>query len=379
METLAVRSYDVGSLPFPGDYGRLLEGARRYLHQPKDPIAKYFEDWVVKALIDKARAGIDIPNFPQFRDMNEMFLEMMEGVERVNGGYVEVAPPTLKGVGVIPEVQAILNSGSLIHERLGTPIQLKVCITGPYTLASLFAYRDSQIFIRLGRVLSRIVEKNVTANKHCRVGMISLDEPVFGTFDDPLIDFGSEGRESLLKAWERIFQAARSRGAETCLHLHSTVNQLFWEVKPLQVIESHVEDPIYQAGETKRLLEERDKFLKASICLTNFDEIIQKFILSHGVSVEKLSMGERVAEIWKAIRRGSMDPNTLLEDVESMHKRLVGLINRFGPERIPYAGPECGLRSFPTYECALECLSRVSRAVRLVREEKKPSGWEGRV
>jgi len=43
---------------------------------------------------------------------------------------------------------------------------------------------------------------------------------------------------------------------------------------------------------------------------------------------------------------------------------LVEMVGRFGIERVPYAGPECGLRGFPTYECALECLRRVSSAAR---------------
>jgi methionine synthase II (cobalamin-independent) len=52
-----------------------------------------------------------------------------------------------------------------------------------------------------------------------------------------------------------------------------------------------------------------------------------------------------------------------LEDVDAMEARLVKLFDRFGAERIPYYGPECGLKGFPTYESAMECLRRVSSII----------------
>jgi len=46
-----------------------------------------------------------------------------------------------------------------------------------------------------------------------------------------------------------------------------------------------------------------------------------------------------------------------------MKNRLVKVVERFGAERVPYAGPECGLKGYPTYETAIECLRRVSSAI----------------
>jgi len=45
-------------------------------------------------------------------------------------------------------------------------------------------------------------------------------------------------------------------------------------------------------------------------------------------------------------------------------EKFSGLIKMFGVERILYAGPKCGLKSFPTYQCALECLKNVSEATK---------------
>jgi len=78
----------------------------------------------------------------------------------------------------------------------------------------------------------------------------------------------------------------------------------------------------------------------------------------------ELEMNESIAEAWTGITSRKTDPEIFLENHDVMKKRLVEIVGRFGVERVPYAGPECGLKGFPTYECALECLRRVSSAVK---------------
>jgi len=362
-----IESYDVGSLPFVGDLRKFLEGAAAYLEpSPRShDQARYFERRVVEAFLDKVKVGLDIPNYPQFRDMNKMFLESTDGVEKVKDGYMEAGTlsiPTERAQ--IPEVAAIKGVAKEIHEKTGRPFRIKVCVTGPYTLASLFVYRDSGTFGRLGEVVSRIVEENLFDGKHGAVGLIAVDEPAFGLVDDPLLDYGAEGRESLRKAWELVFQRAAARGFWTCLHLHSTVDELFWEVESLNVVESHVEDPLYQSERTKRSLESRDKFLKASIGVSDFDRLIRGQVTATLPRKTGATVNERVAETWKSIARGETDPTNFLESVQVMRERLAETVNRFGAERVPYAGPECGLKSFPSYECALECLRRAAKAAK---------------
>ena len=71
---------------------------------------------------------------------------------------------------------------------------------------------------------------------------------------------------------ERISYIRRSlRRISTTLHLHSTADMLFFEAKYLDIIESHVDDPLYASSSFKKLVEERDKFLKVSICRTSLD------------------------------------------------------------------------------------------------------------
>jgi len=359
-----VKSLDEGSLPFIGDFQKFLEGASNYGRAVNDS-TQFFEKKVVDGFIDKIEAGIDLPNYPQYRDMNQMFFDVIEGIGKIDGGYIETAVLTLKeGRGAIPEVSAIRNRSQEIYEKLGEPFQLRVCVVGPYTMASLFAYKDKNTVTRLGNVVAQMAETNVFNSKHGNVVLVSVEEPVFGFVDDPLLDRGSEGRENLLKAWEFIMNKVRAKGVQTCLHLHSTSDELFWEVKALNIVESHVNDSFYQAKRTKERLESTDKFLKASIAVTDFDQLIRNNIIA--TSKQKLnetSINEKIAETWKNITKKQIDPIIFVENAELMKERLVKIVERFGENRVPYAGPECGLKSFPTYESALECLRSVSKVV----------------
>ena len=360
-----VRSCDVGSFPFVGDSRKFVEGASRFSLSSADESAEFFEEKVLEGLVDKIGAGIEVPNFPQFRDMNEMFLSMMDGVERIKGGYLETKIPSVKADrSGIPEVMVIEKHSQMIQEKKGAAFEIRICVTGPYTLSSLFPYKREDIFIKLGNVISQIVENSIFNNKHGRVSLVSVDEPVFGLQDDALIDFGSEGRENLRRAWESIFHKIKSKNAQTIIHLHSTANPLFWDIPSLDVIESHVDDPLIQIKKTRELLESRDKFLKASVAVNDFDTLIKKGIVTD--SPEKLTesdVNERVADAWTDIKHGRINPETFLESVDLMKSRLVKVVERFGVERVLYAGPECGLKGYPTYETALECLRRVSSAV----------------
>jgi 5-methyltetrahydropteroyltriglutamate--homocysteine methyltransferase len=356
-----IQSYDVGSLPFFGRLDAFARGAERFEASISDEWAAFFETNVVNSFFDKLAVGVDIPNFPQFRDMNEMFLAMTAGVERLKDGYVETEKLRLKtGKGCLPEVLAIRKNADELSERLKGPFLMKICVTGPYTLASLFPYRTSESFSRLGEVISQIVDANVFCEKGGRVGFVSVDEPLFGLVDDPLTDHGSSGRENLLKAWGDIFSSAKARKAATCLHLHCTTDELFWAVKNLDVVESHVDDPLYQMNGTKRRLERENKALKASVCVTDFDKLIRENLKTSSSTLDGLALDRAVAEAWRKIQKDLIVPEVFLDSLDIMKKRAKQIIAKFGKEHVPYIGPECGLRGFPTYASALECLRHVT-------------------
>lgn len=369
-----LQTYDIGSLPFVGELEKFSSGAERFgsltslfkvAGELEAEAARYFEEKVVEGFVDKVKVGLDLPSYPQFRDMNAMFLSLMEGVRRVGISYkVEGRVSVGLEDAMIPEVEVIRKNSRKIYERLGFPFRLKVCVTGPYTLSSLFNERDDELFKNLGEAVSKFVSNSIFSGRHSSVGMVAVDEPVFGFLSDPLMDHGSSGREVLLQAWERIFHEAASKGVSTSIHLHDTSDELFWEVESLKVVDSHVDDPLYTSRRTCEFLERKDKFLKASLCVTDFDLLIRNRILSRlGRRIEEAELAGEVAEIWSKIKSGACNPNEYFESVEVMRARLKGMVERFGVERVLYAAPECGLKGMPTYDGALEYLRRLAEAV----------------
>ncbi len=365
-----VQTCDAGSLPFSGDFNKFSRGVKvasltMLLHPAKySSDREYFEDMVKESLLDKVRAGIDVPSYPQFRDMNEMFLESIRGIEKTREGYVVRGVPSLRRERLqIPEVAVLKEKSREISEEVGETLRIRVCVTGPYTLSSLFSNRGSELFTLLGDVVSKVVEENIFTNKHVEVVLVSVDEPVFGLLDEPLLDYGSEGMEGLLRVWEHVFRTIKSKKVQSCIHLHNTSNELFWQAEHLDMVESHVCDPLYAPPRTLNLLEERDKVLKASIAITDFDTLIRKSVRNGG-NVNEAALNQQVADAWTALHKGELNPVGFLEGVETMTARLKKIIKQFGVDRVPFAGPECGLRSFPTYSSAIECLKRTAIAVR---------------
>jgi len=339
---------------------------------PKDPEVaepcRHFEERIVGGFLAKLRMGIDVPNFPQFRDMSEMFLRLIDGVEKIKEGYRVLGRLRAKSeVSVLPEVEAIKRNISRIRDEMGRRVALKICVTGPYTLFSQLVNRTVEAVEELSEAVRQIVAANIIAHRDLEVTLMSLDEPVFGLISDPLLDRGSSGREALLKGWETVFREAKGRGIRTMMHLHNTADDLFWDTKHLDLIESHVDDPFYRSKVAKQACEKSDKFVKASIAVTDFDRLIREKILSSNKSLDEASLNQMVANAWTSIRRGESDPLLYLELQQVMQGRLRRIVRTFGEDRVLFTGPECGMLSFPTPECALECLRRVSKAARTKR------------
>ena len=74
----------------------------------------------------------------------------------------------------------------------------------------------------------------------------------------------------------------------------------------------------------------------------------------------EIAINEKIGQIWSDINKNILDPLLFLENTEVIRKRLEKIINKFGTERVLYAGPECGLKSFPSYESAIKCLKNTA-------------------
>ncbi|MHC1586579.1 MAG: uroporphyrinogen decarboxylase/cobalamine-independent methonine synthase family protein [Candidatus Hecatellaceae archaeon] len=355
-------------MPFEGDWELFTQSLEAYRKGGKEESSKYFTEKIVRCFADKVKAGISIPNYPQFRDMNEMFLECFQGITRLGSGYMAEEEITVKpGMAFLPEVQALKGHVDRVFEMLENPpekVKLKICVTGPYTLSAAFSYRDAELLRQLGHALRQLTAANLFRQCRLETAILALDEPVFGVLDDPLLDYGAEGREALREAWEAIFSEAKARGVETLLHLHDTRNELFWEIENLDIVESHVGDALYRSEKVREKLARTGKKLKVSLAVTDYDALIKAKLEAGGSRLAGETAEQLIGRVWASLKKGEVKPEEYLEPVEVMVDRLKKALNLFGEELVAYAGPECGLKSFPTYECALECLRRVAEASR---------------
>lgn len=361
-------SSDIGSIPSRSNIEAIVSGAQKTgtllpLLGVPDTNYEIFKNQVVDGFIDKLNAGIDIPNYPQFRDMNDMFFDLITGKERQGDGYLAVKPLQSTSNPYIPELTVLKENMSHIRDKTEKEhVKIKLCITGPYTLASFFHSKTPNLYTELGECLKEIAKKAVYSSRYAEVSHVSIDEPVLGFMNDPLLDYGSEGRTTLLEAWENICGEITNRGASTSMHLHNTSESLFWEVENLNVLTSHVGDPIYTQESTKQRLEDTDKKLWASVAMTQYDDLISAYLAENQFQG---NIPEEIGSIWTGIRQGTIDPSMYLESSEIMVRRLMTLLDYFGEDRIAYVGPECGLSSFPSYDIAVDYLQKIAKVANL--------------
>ena len=359
-------SSDIGSLPAKASMETIWSGASQsksllHLLGVGNEDYEVFKDVLVSAFIDKLRMGVDVPNYPQFRDMNEMYFVLMSGFEKQGGALITHGEVKPKSGAAIPETEVLKRESSRIRDEAGVDrVMVKACVTGPYTLASFFQYKSPNLYEELGHSIAAILRESIFNTKSAELCHVSIDEPVLGFMNDPLLDYGSDGRESLRKVWEEIAYAGASHGLDVSMHLHNTSENLFWEVEHLGVAASHVGDPLYTQESTKKELEERDKHLWAAVGITQYDTLIENYYKAEGFTG---NIPEKIGETWTGLKKGETDPYLFLEDTELIRKRLEKIVDYFGSERIAYASPECGVNSFPEYDVAMECLRRASSVI----------------
>ena len=68
------------------------------------------------------------------------------------------------------------------------------------------------------------------------------------------------------------------------------------------------------------MLEREDKFLKASIGITNFDNLIRNYLRKS--AVEETALNQKIADVWTDVRKGKADSTIFLEKEEIIAERL---------------------------------------------------------
>jgi len=326
---------DIGSYPLPAGMSR-----------DKLPQGGSYLALVEDAMAQKIEAGVERPTYPQFRDMIKMFMDPIEDPSRSESPYVIRAEHAR-----ILELEALERLGKMMAEE-GKRLFARVCVTGPVELylARFGATDYADILENLAKSVARFLEMALKA-RHFDVAVASIDEPSLGI--SPNVVFSDD---QISKALEI---AARPCAKIDCeVHLHSPLMaDLCSRVPAINVIGvESAANPDYLKLVDRKTLEENDSFIRAGIARTDINALVAR-------------LNDRLdTNLWR-------DPDRLerevfaAESVGLMERRLAEAHRLFG-DRMRYAGPDCGLGSWPSQKMAARCLASSATAISSFRSRR---------
>lgn len=329
---------DIGSYPLPEGVQKpwIADAVKR--NDPK------FHSIIRDAMQQKIKAGVDVPTYPQFQDMNQQFLNVIND-ERCTEEPLMVK----KDKARIIELNALEEVGAEHEKTTGRKLDVRICVTGPLELYLKefggTSYND--VLNAFASSIDRFIGNSIENAKHIRIATVSIDEPSIGI--NPQIMFKDS---DLIEALEKAAKTASSHRIDTEIHLHSPLHyKLICNVPSISVIGvESAANPSYLDLVDRKDLEDNDKFLRIGVARTDI------FNMSAALN-EKYNMN-----VWKEPSK-LKEITTQMETPQVIKKRLENAYGIFG-NRIKYAGPDCGLGSWPSQDMAFSHLSNTGLGIK---------------
>lgn len=312
---------DIGSYPLPR--GVKLDGLSR---------DRYLQ-LVGQVLAEKISAGVEIPTYPQLRDMIRMFMDPIKDPKMTESPFL-----IRREEAKIMELEAVPPGQ-----------KVRVCVTGPVELyiSAFGATGYTDILYTLAESVSRFLE---WAKEEGKMAIASLDEPSLGLNSN--IIFSEEEIQEALEIASRP-----CRGMHCEVHLHSPLYaELCAHVSGIDIlgVESAAH-PDYLKLIEREVLEETGTYLRAGIARTDI------FSLSAQLNDRyKVNLWEDLPRLEREI--------TSLESPLIMKSRLDQAYAQFG-DRLIATGPDCGLGPWPSQELAGSILGNCAAAIAFFRSE----------
>ena len=291
----------------------------------------------------KVAAGVQIPTYPQIRDMNEQFLRPMKNDACCVGPF-ELKEACAKTV----EMEAIEIYCKRLYEERGEKPRVRMCVTGPTELflKEFGGASYSDIYQLFAKNVNLFVRQAMKEAKNYTISVVSVDEPSIGINPDLSLP-----ADEMIEALTTAGSAAAKNGADVQIHIHSPLYyDLACRAETIHVIGMEsAATPSYADMIDRSVLEDYDTFVRAGVSRTDIFNLA-------GTLNEKYG-----GNVWGK-------PEILLEVVTEMEtpdlieKRLRHLYSVFG-DRIKYAGPDCGLGSWPSQELAAALLKNTGSAI----------------
>lgn len=311
---------DIGSFPLPEGIDR--EWVRANLNTTE------YDEMVQRAFLIKVNSGVECPNYPQFQEMVEQFMDIIKDPASQEKAYLVSSKDAL-----IPEINSIRKTS---HEG-----PVRVCLTGPFELYykefGQVIYDD--ILENLALSIFRFGQNAIKSGINVKV--ISIDEPSLGT------------NPELQPTDEQVINVFRyfNFKCDVQIHLHSPLYYTkILDVNEIDVIgvEAAKEPRIIHSIDVEDL-KSHDKKLRVGIARSDIDSIISQFNQKYNLNA------------WKDINLINKAINEI-ESPDVIYQRLDDAFESLG-DRIAYIGTDCGLFSFPSQESALIVLKNIRKAL----------------
>jgi len=304
---------------------------------------------VIDALMQKKiDSGIMRITYPQVTDMISFYQELLEE-------HSEEDEPWLVQTkhAVIPELFPIDSAAKKFLNETGEPLKIRVCVTGPLELYLKTAGGNVQedLLMNIAKSISRFVENSIIDTSYMKTTVFSIDEPSLGLNPNLAVN-----KDVLADAWEIAVKKAGRRDVEVHLHSVNAVDMLY-PVKKINVIGvEYAASPKALNLLDKSEIESYDKFLRIGVARTDIAKMVAEYN-------EKYS-----ADLWKTNDFSALAEK--MENVRNITKRLGKAYELFG-DRIKYAGPDCGLGSWPSQDVAYSLLKNAADAINGFNENNK--------
>ncbi len=318
---------DVGSLPLPDGVD-------------SDEFDQAFidlEDWALdiyrKSMKLKIEAGVEVPCYPQLRDMNDQFLKIFNDSEAMEEPYlVRESATDLPEFVALEEMEMDLPS-------------LKVCITGPLELsvAEFEGRIYEDVMLNMARSLKRFVER-VRSSESLDVDVVSVDEPSLGT--NPELDFDSE---NLIEAWNIVGDVEE----DVQIHLHSSLHyEVACKSEGIDIIDiGTASSPEYLEDVNPEIIDSYGKALRTGISRTDILSMSAEYNDKHDVNI----WTDEAA--WDDFLANVENPSEIMERLEEVYQKYGDLIE--------YVGPDCGLGGAKREELAERILKNTREGINL--------------
>ncbi len=336
---------DIGSYPLPPDISRDWIAQAAASRQEDERLFRI----ISQTMEQKIEAGVEVPTYPQFRDMNRQFLDIIDDPERTDEPLL-----VRDSEANILELEAIAALAGEYRALHGKALKIRVCVTGPVELYQQefggTSYGD--VLLTIAKSIDRFVKNAINQSSDLEVAVVSIDEPSIGI--NPQI---MHGDEDIIKALTAAGQTAHNNGIDTEIHLHSSLNyKLVCQVPSINVIGvESAANPSYLELVDRSDLIASDTFLRVGIARTDIFGLTATLNEKYNTNVWKEP--DRIKEVV-----------TEMETPQVIAARLSSIYKKFG-ESIRYAGPDCGLGSWPTPDMAQQLLKNTAKGIEMFRQE----------